>query len=76
MKKILRNTFLLAALMILSVFVISILWSGITAEILLVLELFGLSFLIALANYFCDEVLPSAILGNYLLKYVAVTILV
>lgn len=76
MRKILKDTFLLAALMILSVFGISILWSGMTAEILLVLELFGLSFLIAVISYFCDEALPAAILGSYLLKYVAVTVIV
>ena len=76
MKKILRDTCMMAALMILCVFAISILWSGMTDEILLVLELFGLSFLIAVINYFCDEALPAAILGNYLLKYVAVTVIV
>ena len=47
-----------------------------TDEILLVLELFGLSFLISVINFACDEVLPAAILGNYLLKYAAVTIIV
>ena len=76
MKKILRDTLMLASLMILSVFVISILWSGMTDEIGLVLRLFGLAFLISLISYFCDEALPAAILGSYLLKYVAVTVIV
>ena len=73
MKKILRDTCILSALMIFSVFTISILWSGVTAEIILVLELFGLSLLIALVNTLCDEVLSLSILGSYLLKYFVVT---
>ena len=73
MKKILRDTCILSALMIFSVFTISILWSGVTAEILLVLELFGLSLLIAVINYVCDEVLSLSIMGSYLLKYFIVT---
>ncbi len=73
MKKILRDTCILSALMIFSVFTISILWSGVTAEIILVLELFGLSLLIALVNTLCDEVLSLSIMGSYLLKYFVVT---
>ena len=73
MKKLLRATCILSALMIFSVFTISILWSGVTAEIILVLELFGLSLLIALVNTLCDEVLSLSILGSYLLKYFVVT---
>ncbi|MBO4514832.1 MAG: DUF3021 family protein [Lachnospiraceae bacterium] len=73
MKKLLRDTCILSALMIFSVFTISILWSGVTAEIILVLELFGLSLLIALVNTLCDEVLSLSILGSYLLKYFVVT---
>ena len=48
MKKVLRDTCVLAALMILAVFSISIIWSGITDEIRLVLKLFGLAFIIAI----------------------------
>ena len=73
MKRILRDTCILSSLMILCVFLISILWSGVTAEILLVLELFGLSLLIAVVNYLCDEVLSLSIMGSYLLKYFVVT---
>lgn len=73
MKKLLRDTCILSALMIFSVFTISILWSGVTAEIILVLELFGLSLLIALVNTLCDEFLSLSIMGSYLLKYFVVT---
>lgn len=76
MKRILRDTCILSALMIFSVFTISIIWSGLTDEILLVLELFGLSFLIAIVNFVCDEMLAFSIVGNYLVKYVAVTCIV
>ena len=55
MKRIFRDTCILAALMILSVFSVSIIWVGMTDEIRLVIRLFGLSFIIALVNYFLDE---------------------
>lgn len=70
MKRILRDTCILAALMILCVFVISILWVGLTAEILLVIHLFCLSFIISLGNYFIDEYTTLPILGSYAVKYV------
>ena len=41
MKRILRDTCILSALMILSVFTVSIIWMGVTDEIKLVLQLFG-----------------------------------
>ena len=55
MKKVLRDTCVLAALMILAVFSISIIWSGITDEIRLVLKLFGLAFIIAVVNNLFDD---------------------
>ena len=45
-RKILKDTCILASLMILAVFTISIIWSGVTAEITLVLALFGLALII------------------------------
>ena len=47
MKRILRDTCILSALTVLAVFTVSILWMGVTAEIRLVLELFGLSFIVS-----------------------------
>ena len=55
MKRILRDTCIFSALMILCVFTVSIIWMGMTDEIKLVLQLFGLSFIIAVANFFLDE---------------------
>ena len=70
MKRIVRDTCVLAALMILCVFTVSIIWVGVTAEIKLVLSLVGLSFIISLANYFIDEYTTLPILGCYAVKYV------
>ena len=70
MKRIVRDTCILAALMILCVFTVSILWVGVTYEIRLVLHLFCLSFIISLANYFMDEYTALPILGCYVVKYV------
>ena len=72
-KKILQNTCILAALMILAVFACSVIWSGVTAEIGLVLLLFALAFLITVVNYRIDEFLNLSFLGGYLIKYFVVT---
>ena len=71
MKRILRDTCILAALMILCVFTVSMIWVGMTDEIRLVICLFGLSFIISLANYFIDEYTTLPILGCYAVKYIA-----
>ena len=76
MKKILKDTCIIAALMILSVFSISIIWSGITDEIGLVLKLFGLAFIIAVANFFFDEYITLSIVVSYIIKYFAITCIV
>lgn len=73
MKKILKDTFLLAAFMILAVFTVSIIWSGITEEIGLVLKLFGLAFIISMANYLFDEYLSLSIIMSYVVKYFVIT---
>ena len=69
MKRILRDTCILAALMILSVFTISMIWVGPTDEIKLVLCLFGLSFIISAVNFFLDEYTSLPILAGYAVKY-------
>ena len=69
MKKVLRDTCLLASLMILSVFGLSIIWSGFTAEIKLVFELFGLALIISVSNYLFDELVSLSIILSYIIKY-------
>ena len=73
MKKVFRDTCILFALAVLCVFVISIVWVGVTDEIKLVLELFGLSFIISVGNYFLDEYLSLSMIGSYVVKYIAAT---
>jgi len=73
MKKILKDTLLLASLMILVVFIISIFWVGITEEIGLVLKLFGLAFVLSIVNYLLDEYLSLSIIMSYIVKYFAIT---
>ncbi len=73
MKKILRDTCILSALTILAVFTVSIFWMGVTDEIKLVLELFGLSFIISVVNYLLDEITSLPIWAGYVVKYLAVT---
>ena len=51
MRKILRDTCIFAALMILTVFAFSITGVGLTEEIKLVFELFGLAFILSVINY-------------------------
>ena len=73
MRKILQDTCRLAALMILAVFTCSIIWSGITAEIGLVLLLFGLALIITVVNYLFDEFLNLSIIVSYVIKYFVFT---
>ncbi|MCR5509321.1 MAG: hypothetical protein K6F34_11635 [Lachnospiraceae bacterium] len=73
MKKIFKDTCIIAALMILSVFSISIIWSGITDEIGLVLKLFGLAFIISVANFLFDEYITLSIAVSYIVKYFVIT---
>lgn len=62
--------------MILCVFSVSIIWMGMTDEIKLVLQLFGLSFIIAVANFFLDEYTTLSIIAGYVVKYVAASLIV
>ncbi len=76
MKRIFRDTCILFALAVLSVFAMSIIWVGMTDEIKLVLQLFILSFVIAFANYFLDEYTSLPLIGSYLVKYIVATAVV
>lgn len=72
-KKILQNTCILAALIILAVFTCSVIWSGVTAEIRLVLLLFGLALIISVVNSLVDEFLTLSIIASYIIKYIVIT---
>lgn len=76
MKKILRDTCILASLMIFMVFSFSIIWAGVTQEIMLVFQLFGLSLLISIVNNVFDNITSLSILYGYFVRYILVTGLV
>ena len=73
MRKMLQDTCILAALMILAVFTCSIIWSGFTAEIVLVLLLFALALIITVCNYLFDEYLTLPMIAGYIVKYFVFT---
>ncbi|MBR3246786.1 MAG: DUF3021 family protein [Clostridiales bacterium] len=72
MRRILRDTCIFAALMILTVFAFSIAGVGFTEEIKLVFELFGLAFILSVVNYVFDEITSLPILAGYLVKYLVI----
>ena len=76
MRKILRDTCIFAALMILTVFAFSIVTAGMTAEIKLVFQIFGLAFVLAVLNFLFDEKTNYPMLTGYLIKYFAVSVIV
>ena len=76
MRKILRDTCIFAALMILTVFAFSIAGVGFTEEIKLVFELFGLAFILSVINYIFDEKTSFSIIVGYLVKYLIVSVVV
>ena len=76
MRKILRDTCIIAALMILTVFTFSIMVVGFTAEIKLVYLLSALALIVSALNYFIDEMMNLPILLSYVVKYFAVSIVV
>ena len=76
MRKIFRDTCIFAALMILTVFAFSITVVGVSAEIKLVFQLFGLAFILAVINYVFDEKTSFSIIAGYLVKYLIVSAIV
>lgn len=73
MRKILRDTCIFAALMILTVFAFSITGVGFTEEIKLVFLLFGLALILSVVNYVFDEITALPILTGYIIKYFVIT---
>ncbi len=76
MRKILKDTCIFAALMVLVIFSYSITVVGLTDEIKLVFEIFGLAFVLAVFNYLFDEKTSFSIIAGYLIKYVVVSVVV
>lgn len=76
MRKILKDTCIFAALMVLVIFSYSITVVGLTDEIKLVFEIFGLAFVLAVFNYLFDEKTSFSIIAGYLIKYIVVSVVV
>ena len=62
--------------MVLVIFSYSITVVGLTDEIKLVFEIFGLAFVLAVFNYLFDEKTSFSIIAGYLIKYVVVSVVV
>ena len=76
MRKILKDTCIFAALMILVIFTFSITEVGLTEEIKLVFEIFGLAFVLAVFNFMFDEKTSLSMIVSYLIKYAVVSVVV
>lgn len=76
LKEILKKTFLFAAIIILVVFFFSFLLIGIKPEILLVFEIFILSFFVTVIQYFVKQVICSYFFVNIMIEYFSVSVFV
>ncbi len=76
LKEILKKTFLFAAIIILVVFFLSFLSIGMTPEILLVFEIFILSFFVTAIQHFVKQVICTYFFVNILIEYFSVSVFV
>lgn len=76
LKELLQKTFIFAAIIILAVFSFSLLWVGMTPEIMLVFEIFILSFFVTVIQHFAKQVLSTYFLVNIMAEYVAISVFV
>ena len=73
LKEILKKTFLFAAIIILVVFLLSFFSIGMTPEILLVFEIFILSFFVTVIQHFVKKVICTYFFINILVEYVSIS---
>lgn len=76
LKEILKKTFIFAAIIILVVFFFSFLSVGMTPEIMLVFEIFVLSFFVTVIQHFVKQVICTHFLINILIEYFSVSVFV
>ena len=76
LKEILRKTFILAAIIILAVFFLSFLHIGMSPEIMLVFEIFILSFFATVIQHFVKEVICTYFFVNIMIEYLSVSVFV
>lgn len=76
LKHMIKRTLILAAIIIFTVFSISLLSVGMTPEILLVFEIFILSFFVTVIQQFVEQAAGANFLVNLLMEYVSVSVFV
>ncbi len=76
LKEILKKTFLFAAIIILVVFFFSFLSIGMKPEIMLVLEIFILSFFVTVIQHLVKQAMCTYFLVNILIEYFSVSVFV
>lgn len=76
LKHMIKRTLVLAAIIIFTVFSISLLSMGMTPEIRLVFEIFILSFFVTVIQQFIKQAAGANFLVNLLMEYVSVSVFV
>ena len=76
LKNMIKRTLILAAIIIFTVFSISLLSVGMTPEIMLVFEIFILSFFVTVIQQFVKQAAGANFLVNILMEYVSVSVFV
>lgn len=76
LKEIVKKTFIFAAIIILVVFSFSLLLVGMKPEILLVFEIFILSFFVTVIQYCLKQVICTYFFVNIMIEYVSVSVFV
>lgn len=71
-----KRTLILAAIIILAVFSVSLLSVGMTPEIALVFEIFLLSFFVTVIQQMVKQIICSHLILNIIIEYLAVSIFV
>ncbi len=76
LKELLKKTFIFAAIIILVVFSFSLLWIGMTPEIMLVFEIFILSFFVTVIQHCVKQVISTYFLIPIMIEYVFISVFV
>lgn len=76
LKEILKKTFIFSAIIILVVFSFSLLLIGMKPEILLVFEIFILSFFVTVIQHFVKQVISTYLFINIMMEYASVSVFV
>ncbi|MDE5802792.1 MAG: hypothetical protein K2I22_07765 [Lachnospiraceae bacterium] len=76
LKEILKKTFIFAAIIILVVFFVSFLLIGMTPEIMLVFEIFILSFFVTVIQHLVKQVICTYSVINIMIEYFSVSVFV